>query len=250
MMRRLGSSERARDRTTRAGQRGGMDGRALSCLGIPSMKRRLYRRRLVFSGQFVQGGGLFIFKMKLEDLPHPEDGAAALEIPGYPRRRWFRLAGMCAGAVGLGGAANYWVYPPPIPPLMFDGRFAHARPEHPPVIHSLVLYCNQLQGQPYKWGGGHRYLYDNGFDCSGSISHVLFRAGLLTQPLNSTHFANYGHPGPGKYVSLFIRPGHHVFMSVCGFRFDTTGGREGEGPAWRIRPRDPKGFINRHPPGL
>lgn len=188
--------------------------------------------------------------MKLEDLPHPEDGAADLEIPGYPRRRWLRLIGMCAGAVGLGGAANYWVYPPPIPPLMFDGRFAHARPEHPPVIHSLVLYCNQIQGQPYKWGGGHRYLYDNGFDCSGSISHVLFRAGLLTQPLNSTHFANYGHPGPGKYVSLFIRPGHHVFMSVCGFRFDTTGGREGEGPAWRIRPRDPRGFINRHPPGL
>jgi len=160
------------------------------------------------------------------------------------------LGGMGAGALGLGGAAYYWVYLPPIPPLIFDGRLAYARPEHPAAVHALVRCCNEIQGRPYKRGGGHRYLYDNGFDCSGSISHVLYRSGLLNQPLDSKHFAGYGSPGPGRYVSLFVKPGHHVFMSICGLRFDTTGGKEGEGPAWRIRARDPSGFINRHPPGL
>lgn len=157
---------------------------------------------------------------------------------------------MSAGALGLGGAAYYWVYPPLIPPLVFDGRFAYARAEHPAVVHALVRYCNEIQGKPYKSGGGHRFLYDDGFDCSGSISHVLCRAGLLSQPLDSRRFADYGHPGPGRYVSLFVKPGQHVFMSVCGLRFDTSGGKAGEGPAWRARPRDPQGFINRHPPGF
>ncbi len=142
------------------------------------------------------------------------------------------------------------MYEPAIPPLFFDGSRAFPHQSHPQVVHAVVHYCNEIQDKPYLWGGGHRQLFDEGYDCSGAISHVLYRAGLLLGPLNSRGFAHYGKNGPGRYISLFVKPGSHVFMSVCGLRFDTTGGREAEGPAWRARARDPSGFINRHPAGL
>lgn len=134
--------------------------------------------------------------------------------------------------------------------LYFDGRLAHPPPWLPAPVQFAVKAGNQMQTQPYRRGGGHSNSNVAGYDCSGSVSQVLMGAGLLGQPLSSAGFANYGEPGPGRWITLFVRPGSHVFMSVCGLRLDTTGPGGTPGPRWRAQPRDYAGFQVRHPPGF
>ncbi len=121
----------------------------------------------------------------------------------------------------------------------------------PQAVQIAVQAANRLQGKPYVWGGGHRYLYDRGYDCSGSVSYVLHHAGLLPGPRLSQDFQHYGDPGPGRFITIYARGGH-VFMSVCGLRLDTSdfGSRRGDGPRWRPTARNYKGYTLRHPPGL
>ncbi len=156
------------------------------------------------------------------------------------------------GALGMtgasGGALYYWMQQ--VPPLYFDGHYAHTSNYHPEVIRRAVTAGNEVVDKPYETGGGHSELFDDGFDCSGSVSHVLFRAGLLNRPLTSGEFAGYGASGPGRFITVYAKPGHHVFMSICGLRFDTSGGPRGEGPRWRPQARPYAEFTMRHPEGL
>ena len=86
--------------------------------------------------------------------------------------------------------------------------------------------------------------------CSGSTSFVLKEAGLLTSTRHSKLFLNYGQKGAGDWISVYAKNGH-VFMVICGLRFDTTGsGRRGEGPRWRVDGRNARNFLVRHPTGL
>ena len=135
--------------------------------------------------------------------------------------------------------------------LDYNGRYAQAPMSAPMPVHRAVDAANQLQGKPYVWGGGHRHLNDRGYDCSGSVSYVLYRAGLSGGPMQSRDFRTYGEPGPGRYISVYYRDGH-VFMSICGLRFDTSdyGSGRGDGPRWRPTARSTRGYTVRHPPGL
>lgn len=135
--------------------------------------------------------------------------------------------------------------------LNYDGRYAFAPQGVPLAVHRVVDAANQLQRKPYIWGGGHKNYWDRGYDCSGSISHCLASAGLLSKPITASDFKRYGDSGPGKFITLFMNDGH-VFMSVCGLRFDTSEIRDdrGKGPRWRPESRSLKGFYIRHPRGL
>lgn len=134
--------------------------------------------------------------------------------------------------------------------LYFDGHYAYPTSWLPGAVKMVVQAGNELQHEAYSFGGGHgKETEYKGFDCSGAVSYVLMRAGLLAQPLTSKDFAGYGASGPGQWVSLYVKPGEHVFMAVCGLRFDTSGSGS-DGPRWRPDPRDPRGFQIRHPMGL
>lgn len=135
--------------------------------------------------------------------------------------------------------------------LSYNGRYAQAPASAPMPVHRLVDAANHLQGRPYVWGGGHTRLNDRGYDCSGSVSYVLHEAGLLRGPLQSREFLKYGEPGPGKYITIFMKNGH-IFMSVLGLRFDTSdmGSGRGDGPRWRPTARKFNGYSVRHPSGL
>ncbi|MEZ5384145.1 MAG: peptidoglycan endopeptidase [Prosthecobacter sp.] len=184
------------------------------------------------------------------EIPDPKNGTLVTGRAPYlqSRRSWLRHGFW--GAMGTLAGTGHLRWSPPVAPLYFNGLYAYAHISHPPAIHCVVGAANQLVDKPYKWGGGHQVLFDNGFDCSGSISHVLFRSRLLDRPLNSSAFARYALPGPGSYLTLYVKPGHHVFMEVCGLRFDTTGARKGEGPRWRVLSRSRDGFRARHPAWL
>ena len=132
---------------------------------------------------------------------------------------------------------------------LVQGQRAWA-PRHAPMpVHHAMEAGNSLQGRPYRYGGGHRSFDDTGYDCSGTVSYVLNRAGLLNRTMTSSEFMNYGEAGHGRWITIYAREGH-VFMTVAGLRIDTGGTRKDTGPRWKPSSRKTSAFVVRHPPGL
>lgn len=123
-------------------------------------------------------------------------------------------------------------------------------PRHaPPAVHRIVAAGNLIKGLPYKLGGGHKRVEDNGYDCSGAVSYVLIKAGLLKAPLTSKELRRYGRKGKGRWVTIYARDGH-TFIVVGGLRFDTGYNGEGRGPSWTVNDRPTRGHFMRHPNSL
>jgi len=120
--------------------------------------------------------------------------------------------------------------------------------EAPGAVREIIEAGNYIARTPYLWGGGHGKWLDKGYDCSGSISYALARAGLLNAPLDSGRLMSWGEPGKGKWVTIYSNPGH-VYMVVAGVRFDTSGQRS-NGSRWQKSMRPGGGFVARHPAGL
>ncbi len=118
----------------------------------------------------------------------------------------------------------------------------------PRTVALVVAAANEIATKPYKWGGGHGAWKDSGYDCSGSVSFALAGARLLDRPLASGAFARYGKRGPGRWISIYTHSGH-MFMTVAGLRFDTSG-RGSAGTRWQRGERSTAGYTVRHPPGL
>ena len=131
----------------------------------------------------------------------------------------------------------------------------HAPREAPAEVRRMIAAGNAMQNLPYTYGGGHngQFRPSPGFDCSSTVSYVLFKAGLLDRPLVSGDFERWGKPGRGKYVSIYSNNGH-MWIEIAGQRLDTspTGGSVNteRGPRWRGAPRSTRGFTVTHPPGL
>jgi hypothetical protein len=122
----------------------------------------------------------------------------------------------------------------------------------PPRVRAILSAANKIIGKPYKWGGGHGRLFDSGYDCSGSVSYALIRAGLLGYPMVSGSLAHWGAKGVGRYVTIYANRSH-VYMEVAGLRLDTSsvgdrGGRSGV--RWRPPIGKRFGFAVRHVSGL
>ena len=116
------------------------------------------------------------------------------------------------------------------------------------TLQKLIGAANRIAEAPFRLGGGHGTFEDSAYDCSGSLSYVLHRAGLLRYALTSGGFMSYGEPGPGRHVTIYAHR-EHTFMVVDGRRYDTTAIRE-TGSRWTWTPRPVDGFVVRHPPGL
>ncbi len=134
--------------------------------------------------------------------------------------------------------------------VRFDGRFASCSASLPSQVQYAINAANHLQSSPYTRGGGHGRVEDGAYDCSSSVSYALIKAGLLNAPLTSKSFTGFGEAGQGRFITVWVKPGEHVFMTICGLRLDTSGGAQGEGPRWRTKGRNMNGFIARHPFGL
>jgi hypothetical protein len=118
----------------------------------------------------------------------------------------------------------------------------------PPVVQQVIIAGNKIAKMPYIYGGGHGKWEDAGYDCSGSVSYALHGAGLLDESMPSGGFMSWGDPGPGQWITLYANGGH-IFMTVAGLRFDTSG-RSSAGSRWQADMRSSSGYAVRHPPGL
>jgi hypothetical protein len=137
--------------------------------------------------------------------------------------------------------------------LLRDG-VASAPANAPVSVKRAIWAANQLRTKPYRYGGGHKRFDDNAYDCSGTVSYALAGAGLVTVPMSSKEFRDYGSRGPGKWITVYARNGH-TFATIAGLRLDTTPfdtmKRDNHwAPRWQLTPRAPRGFEARHPAGL
>lgn len=120
----------------------------------------------------------------------------------------------------------------------------------PPAVAAIIGSANAIARFPYVYGGGHGGSFiDTAYDCSGSVSYALAGAGLVDAPMVSGAFEKYGEPGPGKWVTIYANGGH-MFMTVAGVRYDTSGRSGVFGSRWNANARGTKGFVVRHPKGL
>ncbi|HYR58743.1 MAG TPA: hypothetical protein VEO95_08950, partial [Chthoniobacteraceae bacterium] len=159
-------------------------------------------------------------------------------------------------ALAASGLAKYTSATPPtsgptVPGnrAVIRGGIAYAPENAPEAVKRAIWATNFLTRKPYVWGGGHGSFYEDGYDCSGTVSFLLRHAGMLGQPAASSELMRYGSGGPGRWITVYARNGH-VFATVAGLRLDTTGFYGDEGPRWRTDARSPWGYTARHPDGL
>ena len=118
----------------------------------------------------------------------------------------------------------------------------------PPAVAQVIAAGNAIATLPYIYGGGHASFHADGYDCSGSVSYALAAAGLVSSPMVSGDFENWGDAGPGRWITIYANAGH-VWMDVAGWRFDTVALAE-SGTRWAQGGGEFSGFVVRHPPGL
>jgi hypothetical protein len=169
-----------------------------------------------------------------------------------------------SGGAGLG--SNEYQVSTPQHPLVPGTKakiihgVAYAPADAPLAVQKAIWAGDKIHTKPYiavhyasmaaLWPG---------YDCSGSVSYVLYRAGLLpNSPDVSGDFESYGKRGNGKWITVW-GSGGHAFMEVAGIVFDTahyaavTPG--GTGPRWQpasIIPEqlgDGNDYTARHPTG-
>jgi peptidoglycan hydrolase CwlO-like protein len=140
------------------------------------------------------------------------------------------------GNAGIGGIA------------VDTGGMVQPPPGAPAAVDEVIAAGNAIATLPYIWGGGHSSFHADGYDCSGSVSYALAAAGLVSAPMVSGDFENWGDPGPGRWITVYATNGH-VWMDVAGWRFDTVALAE-TGTRWSQGGGEFAGFVERHPPGL
>jgi peptidoglycan hydrolase-like protein with peptidoglycan-binding domain len=131
--------------------------------------------------------------------------------------------------------------------LTEDG-LAVAPASAPPAVKRVIAAANEIARTPYRYGGGHGRWRDTGYDCSGSVSYALHGGGLLERSMPSGSFTTWGRAGAGRWITIYANGGH-MYMTVAGLRFDTSG-RAQTGSRWQRAMRSPAGYTVRHPAGL
>jgi hypothetical protein len=167
-----------------------------------------------------------------------------------------------ASANGLAGAAAAAITPNIVgaPAATSAGTRARIRddgtatiPEDAPAaVRRLIAAANEIVGKPYKWGGGHGTVVDDGYDCSGAVSYALIGARLLDAPLASGALAATFDDGAGDWIAVYANA-DHAYLEVAGLRLDTSSVGDPSGQAgvrWRVAIGQRAGFAVRHPSGL
>ncbi|MDQ3609489.1 MAG: peptidoglycan-binding protein [Actinomycetota bacterium] len=119
----------------------------------------------------------------------------------------------------------------------------------PEKVRQIIAAGNEIATKPYKYGGGHGGRWeDTGYDCSGSVSYALYKAGIVDSSMPSGGYMDWAKAGEGDWVPVYANEGH-MYMVVAGLRFDTSG-RSENGTRWQEEMRDPAAYEVRHPEGL
>lgn len=161
---------------------------------------------------------------------------------------WGLLLAPSAEALPLGGISDPSSQPAS---AKLRGGKAIAPRSAPRAVRGVIRAANRIRRKPYLWGGGHGMWGNNwpvqdGYDCSGSVSYALWGGGLVRRTRTSGDYMSWGKRGRGNWITIWANE-EHVYMTVAGLRWDTSGGR---GPRWHKDRASTKGFRARHPAGF
>ena len=154
----------------------------------------------------------------------------------------------------------------------------------PAAVQEMIAAGNQIISYPYSYGGGHSPAsmrippgpnadpgsQENGgpgYDCSSSVSFLLWGAGLGQSLLGgqvptSWTLETAGLPGAGQWVTIYAGTSAgqgHTFIEVAGIVLDTVHGTAttpgGTGPRWQPASEvayelATGSFVTRHPQEL
>ena len=118
----------------------------------------------------------------------------------------------------------------------------------PRPVRRVIAAGNEIATRRYRYGGGHASWKDSGYDCSGSVSYALRGAKLVRRPMSSGEYVRWGKRGRGDWITIYANGGH-MYMTVAGIRFDTSG-LDADGSRWHRSKRTKRGYRVRHPRGL
>ncbi|MGH2975282.1 MAG: lytic transglycosylase domain-containing protein [Solirubrobacterales bacterium] len=120
----------------------------------------------------------------------------------------------------------------------------------------------------YVWGGSHGFSptpLNGPFDCSSAVSHLLQIGGFHNPTMTTVGLAGWGEPGPGRWLTILVKPfgpeAHTVIEFMPGLtpsdeRYWGTSGfiEAGHGPGWIPESTFDAGYLAgfelRHPAGL
>jgi hypothetical protein len=81
------------------------------------------------------------------------------------------------------------------------------------AVASMLAEAGRLDAMrphtSYVWGGSHGETPtpSNGpFDCSSAVSHLLQVGGFENPTMDTTLLVSWGEPGPGRYLTIFVKP--------------------------------------------
>lgn len=191
----------------------------------------------------------------------PGDWHAA--ILSYNHAEWY-VAEVLADAHRFAGASTVEV--------AGIGACAAAAGAPNEVVGRMVAEAARLSAlrpsSEYVWGGSHGSTpapANGPFDCSSAVSHLLQIGGFGNRTMDTTLLVRWGEPGPGRWVTIFVKPfgsEAHTFIrfgvdvTLPGERYWGTSGMvaPGKGPGWigedKFSATYLAGFEMRHPPGL
>ncbi len=153
----------------------------------------------------------------------------------------------CRGG-GLAPAAIDICTPTPKARLLSDGVLIPPS-SAPARVKAVIAAANRINTKPYIWGGGHARWWDNGYDCSGSVSFALHGGDFLGSPLPSGPMMHWGRSGSGRWITVYANPGH-AYAVIAGYRWDTAGDSQGTGPRWHPELLSNASYVARHPAGF
>ncbi len=191
--------------------------------------------------------------------PASGTGATLGQLPAPPQTPGGISSCLTATTPGLRLTAG------PRAQILADGS-ATAPASAPRAVKLAIAAANQIRVKPYSvYGDGHPVHYGPltqswpAYDCSGSVSYTLYRAGLHSVNADvSGSLESWGDPGPGRWITVYANSAH-TWVVIAGLAFDTAdyGGPNlpgGSGPRWRQNPTgnlaDGLSYVVRHPPGL
>ena len=137
------------------------------------------------------------------------------------------------------------------------------------AVRRMVIEADRIDALrlPYVWGGSHGQSPtppDGPFDCSSAVSHLLQVAGFDNPTMTTTGLISWGDPGPGRLVTIHVKPfgaDAHTFIEFRrgitppAHRYWGTSRTNANGsPGWIPQSAFSAGYLAgyqlRHPPGL
>jgi hypothetical protein len=213
--------------------------------------------------QAAQPLGITKNPVQIQLAPSSGSGGVLGQLPGGPATTTGTAGTPSAAGCNTGALGPLPLTPGQTATINPQTGIASAPVSAPRQVKLAIAAGNQIINKPYPVPDVHYGPLSSmwpAYDCSGTVSYVLYKLGLLQVAEDSGELESFGDPGPGKWITVYATSGH-TWIDIAGIALDTspsgnpsTWAPPGSGPRWRPNPTgnlaDGWSYVVRHPNGL